>query len=477
MTAAVYQSANGFFISPLTAPEESANGSLRVRMLVSATLVLVLFLGVMGLVLDNAYRLSAEQSVSERLLLHIYALIAASDEDQLDDANSLYLPEELQEPQFNAMGSGLFGIVFDDYGREIWRSHSALDLMLNENEKLQILDAAAPGVVMFKQMSGAKEHEPLFFLSYRVIWQTSAGEAQYVYTVLQNFEPYHNEVATFRNSLWGWLIAGVFGLVAIQSAIMYWGLLPIAGLEKDLKAIEAGERAYLEGKYPSEITGVTRNLNLLLATERQQREHYRTTLADLAHSLKTPLAILQAEAARPESSLDQMSESLDAQVSRMNEIISYQLERAVTNSSGLVKSKIKVKPVLERLVAALGKVYQDKEVEIDYQVNHAVFPGDERDLMEMLGNLLDNGCKYGRRSVRVSELGGHSFHLIIEDDGPGILEADRERVLERGTRLDAQVKGQGIGLAVVAEIVHRYRGEIDIGRSALGGTRISLQFD
>ena len=267
-------------------------GSLRVRMLVSATAVLVVFLGVMGLVLDNAFQQSAEQAVSERLLLHIYTLIAVSDEDQADDASSLFLPTELQEPGFNSLGTGLFGLVFDADGREIWGSVSSLDLTLTQAEKDRLMSVLEPGVIQFDEFQPGANREPLFILSYRVIWVSGTDEAQYVYAVMQDFGPYQKEVATFRNSLWGWLIAGVIVLVGLQAAIMSWGLLPIGGLEKDLEAIEAGQQDYLEGQYPKEIEGVTRNLNLLLERERRQRERYRTTLADLAHSLKTPLAIL-----------------------------------------------------------------------------------------------------------------------------------------------------------------------------------------
>ncbi|MBT4495112.1 MAG: hypothetical protein HOC70_17865, partial [Gammaproteobacteria bacterium] len=127
----------------------SSSGSLRIRMLVSAGLVLMMFLGVMGAVLDNAFRLSAEQSESERLLLHIYALIAASDEGDFADASSLYLPEELQEPHFNSPGSGLFSMVLNDFGEEIWRSRSGIGLVLSPEDRSEILIRAPPGEPRF----------------------------------------------------------------------------------------------------------------------------------------------------------------------------------------------------------------------------------------------------------------------------------------------------------------------------------------
>ena len=451
-------------------------GSLRVRMLLSATLVLVVFLGVLGGVVDNAFRQSAGQAVSERLQLHIYALIAASVEDDKGDAVDLYLSTELQEPGFNAMGSGLFGFVFTPDGNEVWRSGSALDLELGDLGKGVLLAQNTAGVATFSELPAAGRG-PLFYLTYPIIWESDLGDARFVYVVLQDFAPYRNEVATFRESLWGWLIAAVVVLVGLQAAIMYWGLLPIAGLEHDLKAIEEGRQEYLIGHYPTEITGVTRSLNLLLSEERAQRERYRTTLADLAHSLKTPLAILKAEAEKPEQTVGEVAAAMDQQVTRMTEIVSYQLERAVSSSSKLFRNSTPIGPVIEKLVTAIRKVYKEKNIEFLEEVSDADFPGDERDLMELLGNLLDNACKYGLGKVRlVAGVVEGKVQLSVEDNGSGIPEFDRDRVLERGLRLDSRESGQGIGLAIVAEIVDRYNGEIEIRNSLLGGAWVIASF-
>ena len=451
-----------------------AAGSLRVRMLLSAGLVLLLFLGIMGLVLDNAFRLSAEESVSERLLLHVYALIAASDEDAAADGAAIYLPETLQEPHFNSPGSGLFGLVYSAAGEEIWRSRSALDVQLADPARRELFASTEPGVARFGQLPATPDFEPLFFMAYPVIWQGDSAESRYIYVVLEALTPYRQEINAFRNNLWGWLIAGVIVLVAVQAAIMRWGLQPLVKLEGDLKAIETGEKDYLAGGYPREIAGVTRNLNLLLADERRQRERYRNTLADLAHSLKTPLSILKNEAARPE--LDESTgAALNEQVDRMNDIVGYQLERAVASSSALYRASVPVAPVVDKLVTALARVYQDKGVVIDADIQAENFAGDERDLYELLGNLLDNACKYGGGRVGLA-LRDRAERLLIQvdDDGPGIAETNHEQVLRRGARLDTRESGQGIGLAVVAEIVDRYDGKIAIRQAALGGASLQV---
>tara|TARA_B110000285_G_scaffold133737_1_gene149950 strand:- start:52 stop:1389 length:1338 start_codon:yes stop_codon:yes gene_type:complete len=433
----------------------------------------MVFLGVLGGVVDNAFRQSAGQAVSERLQLHSYALIAASVEDDQGGAVDLYLPTELQEPDFNTMGSGLFGFVFTRGGNEVWRSGSALDLDLGDAEKAVLLAQDTAGVVTFSELPAAAGRGPLFYLTYPVIWESALGDARFFYVVLQDFTSYGNEVATFRESLWGWLIAAVVVLVVLQAAIMYWGLLPIAGLEHDLKAIEEGRQEYLVGQYPTEINGVTRSLNLLLSEERAQRERYRTTLADLAHSLKTPLAILKAEAEKPDQTVKQVAAAMDQQVTRMTDIVSYQLERAVSSSSKLFRNLTPVGPVIDKLVTTIKKVYQEKNIDFLKQVSPADFPGDERDLMELLGNLLDNACKYGAGRVKIiAMVVKDSVQLTVEDNGPGIPASDRARVLERGLRLDSREAGQGIGLAIVAEIVDRYNGQIVIRDSDLGGARV-----
>lgn len=442
--------------------------SLRFRLLVSAALVLLVFLSLMGFVLDRAFQQSAEQSVEEKLLIHIYGLLAVSDE--ID--GELFLPEALQEPQFNNPSTGLYGFVLDESGTELWMSPSAVSLPLATNKTSALHTELETGVQTFGTlMSGDIS---LFYLSYKILWQGSGDQTTpYTYVVLQNMAPYHNEIAGFRNSLWGWLVAVVVILVIVQALIMNWGLRPLKNLADDLKAIEDGRQDHLAGVYPAEIDGVTRNLNLLLSSERQQREKYRTTLADLAHSLKTPLAILQSA---PEEGI---KNTLDEQVARMNEIVSYQLQRAVVSSSNLIRKSIEVKPVVEKLIFALTRVYKDKDVNIESNIMECSFFGDERDLMELLGNVLDNACKYGNRKVKIeagSQGGeGGGLILIIEDNGQGIAVADKVKVLQRGSRLDTQEAGQGIGLAVVSEIVARYQGTIDLEDSILGGARVVIK--
>ena len=452
--------------------------SLRSRLLLTASLVLLVFLGLMGVVLDHAFQRSAEQAVSERLLLHIYGLLGATEEAD----GHLVLPDALQEPDFNRIGTGLYGIVLDGEGHELWRTPSAVDMVLTAADKTTITSNLIAGEPVFGRIKNA-QGEPLFYLSYRVLWQAPDGtNTPYTFTVLQTLDTYLGEIRGFRNNLWAWLVGVVIALIAVQAIVMNWGLSPLKQLARDLKEIEDGKKELLEGEYPAEIDGVTRNLNLLLASERQQREKYRTTLADLAHSLKTPLAILKGAASSLDHAddaqrLEDVRETVDEQVQRMDEIVAYQLERAVTKSSNLIRRSIDVGPVAERLIEAMEKVYESRAIHIELSAEGS-FSGDERDLMELLGNLVDNACKYCRSKVNIcvqSDARSGGLEIVVDDDGEGISLADRERVLSRGTRLDSREPGQGIGLAVVVEIVNRYEGAVEIGDAPIGGARVSVR--
>lgn len=448
----------------------SRSFSLRGRMLWSAALVLFVFLGLMGLVLDQAFQKTAEQSVEEKLRIHIYGLLSVTEVTE----GELFLPEALQEPRFNNPGSGLFALVRDSGGNEVWRSPSAVTLDLAESDFLLEFVSLQPGEDQFSRLSSAG----VFYLAYKVLWLGAGDEAEeFVFVVMESLDGYQSQLSSFRNNLWGWLLVVSLALIAVQALVMNWGLKPLGKLARDLGKIEGGEQDALSGDYPAELTGVTKNLNILISSERTQREKYRTTMADLAHSIKTPLTILKGSAANLSDSgdLTDIRETIDQQVDRMDEIIGYQLERAMSDASSLIKRSIQIVPVADRLVLAMRKVYPDVDVEL--RAEPATFFGDERDLMELLGNLVDNACKYGRGRVVIRVAGdADQAEIVIEDDGPGIPPALHGSVLQRGARIDSKTAGQGIGLAVVMEIVDRYGGSIAIEKSGLGGLKVLVRF-
>jgi two-component system sensor histidine kinase PhoQ len=210
---------------------------------------------------------------------------------------------------------------------------------------------------------------------------------------------------------------------------------------------------------------------------------YRNTLGNLAHSFKTPLAVMRNLLSGSGVSELPIARQLDEQVSRMDDIVKYQLKRAAASGgTGLGLAPVDVKSALEALRGALLKVYMDRGITCDLSVEEAcVYFGDREDLTEMAGNLMDNAFKWARSHVRLtarrlsdSTKRRDGLQLIVEDDGPGIPTTDRARVLDRGARLDERVSGQGIGLSVVREIAKLNGGTINIGESPLGGALIEI---
>ena len=243
--------------------------------------------------------------------------------------------------------------------------------------------------------------------------------------------------------------------------------------------MESGARERLSDEHPRELLRLTGSLNRLLDSERQQRERYRHSLDDLAHSLKTPLSVLQGAteviAAKPENR--EQVHILQAQIERMSQQIGYQLQRASLRKSGLVRHRVLLAKVVDNLCDALDKVYRDKQVDVQRQFDAWLeIPMERAALLELLGNLLENAYRLCLGQVRISAaIADGACHLCVEDDGPGVPVDQRERILRRGERLDAQHAGQGIGTAVVKDIIESYDGELFLEDSELGGAAFHVR--
>ncbi|WP_237058963.1 ATP-binding protein [Microbulbifer sediminum] len=439
--------------------------SLKGRLSLVTTLVLVAFLLLISTVLEHAYRTSLAEAKKRELQLHTYTLLAVAEAE----GDSLQLPPALPEQRFNQPDSGLVGAVADQRGRIIWRSESAVTMQQLPSHPLP------QGREVFAQMSLGGNG---LYSTFRqgVAWGLE-GDQRYTFIVVEDAAPLLAQVQQFRSTIWRWLGLGALLLIVTQWLVMRWGLAPLRAVAESLREMQRGGSDRLQGNFPRELKPLTDNLNLLIENERRQREKTRHTLADLAHSLKTPLAVLKGLnfSRDPREAYT----SLIEQVQRMDSIISYQLQRAVASSPKSILRGVEVRPVLDKILDALVKVYRDKPAEVTVEcAEGTLFYGDEGDLMELLGNLLDNAYKYGggRIAVRVAN-GGDSrgLSLAVSDNGPGISADYWHRVTERGVRADQQQQGQGIGLAVVVDIVESYKGEISVSESALGGAEIRVE--
>lgn len=438
--------------------------SLSARVALSAGIVLAVFIALAAFALDQAFRDSARSAREERLLAQVYLLMSAA---EVDAHGAVTIATGPLEPRFEMPQSGLYAIVIDAAGHVVWRSSSALNVDVPYGAQIPA------GVHTFEQVTD-RAGRAYFLQSFGVSWATSGGSFPFTFSVAEDLQPFEQQLSAYRKNLWAWLGATAVLLLIAQSLTLRWGLRPLRRLADEVSRLEHGERQQIEGDYPSEVKGVTDNLNTLLTHERARQKRYRDALADLAHSLKTPLALVRGTLNQSQAA-PEMANALHEQVERMDRIVGYHLQRAASGSSGLVAPQ-PVRPAVERMVKALAKVYAEKHIDTHIDVDAALrFRGDEADLLEMLGNVLDNACKWCRSQVRVSaQVNATRLSLCVEDDGPGIAPADIQRVQERGVRADQSVPGQGIGLAVTRDIIAAYEGELVIGASILGGAAVTL---
>ncbi len=445
--------------------------SLSARLLISVSVLLMFFFGVTIVVLDTAFRSAGEQAQADILDGHLMAILAAAEPTV---QGVLAMPPDLQEPRFGNIDSGLYAELRDDAGAIVWRSRSALGIEIPTGAQPQ------SGVRRFLNETLA-DGTPLLTLSLAVQWEFPDGELRpFVFKVAESLDSFNAQIAQFRRQLFGWFAAVALIMLFSISVLLRRLLRPLRQIEYEIGEVEEGKRSSLSNEFPTELTGVARNMNVLIDSERARSDRYRVTLDNLAHSLKTPLAAMRA--LLNQNKTGGFADRFNEQINRMDEIVRYQLRKPAASRAGdLTLALILVKKEVERLVEGLNKVYHDKDPSIETLIDAELqFRGDAGDFLEIAGNLLDNACKWCDRRVRVtikSSSGRASdggMILVVADDGPGIPEAAADVLLQRGTRLDESTPGHGIGLAVVKEIAESYGGKLEIGQSDLGGAEFRV---
>ncbi len=443
--------------------------SLRSRVLITATLVLLFFLGCVGVLLDRAFRDSALNGVEDRLRGHVFMLIGAADFDVVDADGMI---GALPDPALSTPGSGHYARILTEHGTGVWASRSLLAL------ELPVPEPIATGEWRLQRVDSGPG-EGLFALTYGIAWE-GAGEQAPRRFVIQAFESadlFSDTVSRFRRSLWTWFTGLSVALLLGQMLTLSRGLRPLDRVGEEVRAIEQGRQEQILGAYPSELTTLTSNLNRLLKHNRDSLTRYRNSLGDLAHSIKTPLAVLRNElAARSHGAVPDAAQE---QIERIDRTVQYHLKRSASAGRALLAPPLRLGPLVQRIAASLRKVHAARELEIVCEIHgDPVMAADEGDMMEIIGNLADNACKWARRRVviAVGQPAGESareadLHITVSDDGPGIDSAQIERIKQRGARLDESVEGHGIGLAIVREMVEgAYSGRLVLESDA-GGTR------
>ncbi|MCJ7558394.1 MAG: ATP-binding protein [Gammaproteobacteria bacterium] len=442
--------------------------SLRGRLLLWVSGLLILFFGLTAFGLDLAFRHAGERAVQDVLDVRVIMLLAAAEPDGL----GLAISSELPDPRFAQTGSGLYAELLNSSGKVLWRSASSTGL------HIVLEELPLPGSRIFRRVE-ASDGSAYLDLIFGVEWEFDDGRVEsFAVQVAENLDAYNAQVNRFRRQMGSWFLASLLLLLLSVALLMRRVLRPLNRIEREIDAVERGQAETLGSGYPRELEPLTRNMNALILSERQRLQRYRHALGDLAHSLKTPLAVVRSQL-NGDSQAD--TALLDRQVARMDEIIRYQLQRAAAVGSGtLGRKQLDAVQVARGVVEALDKVYADKTLRHRLDLPVALpFHGEQGDLMEILGNLLDNAYKYCDKQlvltmgqIPAGDAGKPGLRIQVEDDGTGFPEGLEETLLQRGVRADERNDGQGIGLAVVRELALAYRGSLEVGRSALGGGRV-----
>jgi two-component system sensor histidine kinase PhoQ len=459
------------------------------RLLVAVAVPLLLFFAFTVVALDTVFRHLTAVALRQELEEQVVALVTAVD---LDGNGNLQVHVLDPDNPLDLSDSGQYAALRDERGRLLWKSPSLAGTGLELGTKLP----AEEQVVYQRARDGTIVAE----LSRKLHWSIGSGSTRiaktFIFSAADSTAPQMHQLWTFRREAAGWFGALALALLATMAWMMRRALSPVRRLEQEIGAVENGTAALLGGGYPRELAGVTQGLNALLESERNRIKRYRDTLGNLAHGLKTPLAVIRASLGAGElpatgttgiggtavAPVGQAA-AIQFEIDRMAQIVEHQLKRAAASGGAtLGQAPVPVLPLVTELRAALMKVHARKDLRIEVDVPGTLgFLGDSGDILELLGNVLDNACKWCRSCVAVSARldpdrpFAQRLSIVVDDDGPGIDAADRARVTERGVRASEHVPGHGLGLSIVRETVGLYGGKFTIGTAPqLGGARVEL---
>jgi len=438
-------------------------GSIRFRLLVAASLSLLAALAITFFVLTNLFRDTVTRNFDIVLMDHVDELLSLM---QRHEDGSIELNRHPADPRFLKPASGWYWTISVGNG---WNDRSR---SLGAND----MPAGGPSIAsgdirphhiadhsgQLIRIIGKQVHDPNIGRELTVLL---SGPAVVV----------EDAVADFNGALL-LSLAGI-GLALVLAVVFQvsFGLRPLRAIGKSLAAIRAGDATRLEGDFPDEIAPLASELNALLDHNRHSIARTRTRVSDLAHALKTPIAVLKNtadELSGPEA------DSIRDQVTMMNDSVNHHLAQArIAGTAGLIGARTPLRDLAERLRRTLAQIYADKALNIELHVaGNPVFRGEHQDLAEMLGNLMDNACKWAASRIQVDAADdGHGLLISVSDDGPGIPDDGRDEALGRGKRLDESTPGDGLGLAIVRDIAGLYGGTLDLASGPQGGVSARLR--
>ncbi len=446
--------------------------SLKLRLLLGAAIWIVAALLVAGLILAELFAQHVHDRFRIELGHHLDQLAAALDID--DGATQPLIVRPLSDPRFERPLSGLYWQVSAD-GAVVLRSRSLWDQVLDLPA-----DIVADGQIQEHRLKGPLER-PVRVLE-RALWLPDRSAPLRI-AVGEDQDEIHRALRSFNRTLILSLAALAAVLILAALVQVSLGLRPLRWLRTELAAIRSGSRRRFVRPMPSEVQPLIDDLNALLDHADEVVERARLEAGNLAHSLKTHLSVLANEAGQLASSsqpseLAEVGQQIRGRVDAMRRNLDHHMARArAAASRGLPGASTDVAECTAALVRVMNKVHADRRLTIRSEVPAGLlFAGDRQDLEQILGNLLDNACKWARAKVEVRSNRDHPMLVItVDDDGPGLRPEQRQAALSPGVRLDETLPGSGLGLAVVGDLVRLYGGELKLAQSPLGGLRASLR--
>jgi signal transduction histidine kinase len=449
--------------------------SLALRLFLSATAWAVVILVITGIVLSSLYRQAVERAFDRRLGVYLRTLVA---DVAAPEEGSEKFPQSLGEPLFELPLSGWYWQVsrLDPGKNDIRSSRSLWDgglPHLQDQGVLASISGSREGYV------SGPEDQRLRLLERNI---DLGDEGHYLVAVAGDAAEIVDETRSFDQALLVTFTALAAVLLLTTMFQVRFGLAPLKRISESLAAIRSGTAERLEGKFPEEIAPLARETNALIEANKEIVERARTHVGNLAHALKTPLSVIVNEASA--RGRDPFAQKVLEQADIMRDQVARHLERArLAARLTTVGSITEVGPVVTALARTMEKIHRDKGIAIDVKADdHARFRGERPDLEEMIGDLVDNACKWAASRVSIEVVCERPdpaserqiVRIMVDDDGRGLSPSEREQVAKRGRRLDETKPGSGLGLSIVVELAALYGGGLALGAAPSGGLRAEL---
>lgn len=446
--------------------------SLAFRLFASAAVWTLIVVPVAAFLLLSLYRQAVERNFDARLNVYLTSLIAST---TAEGASVPKEPTSLGDPIFTIPFSGWYWQIKALGGAD----HPAFisDSLLDQQLTLPSQSGVPPDQSLTRRAYTPGPQGQRLRVVEREIRPSGSASAPYSYAVAGDAAEIEQDLGEFRMMLVTALAVLGLGLVLATLFQVRFGLSPLRAIRHDLAAIRSGEAERLDGALPDEIRPLQQELNALIQSNKEIVDRARTHVGNLAHALKTPLSVITNEAREKKGAL---ADKVVEQAEIMRTQITHHLDRArVAARSGAIGDTTDVEGVLEGLKRALDRIYEGRGLELRVNSSPGLkFQGEQQDFEEMVGNLLDNACKWARSQVRLSASrrdGSSSFTVLVDDDGPGLTEEERTEAVKRGQRLDETKPGSGLGLSIVADLAHLYKGHLELEPSPQGGLRARLE--